>query len=198
MMYVFEFDAVGQGSLYFGRKPQSEKASDETHAQHEERTWREKMYTNERGEVVLQPFALKLALVSAGKWLSMGIPGEGKKKYTTRFRQGVRVINWLEVVDSNGRPHLADEVACEKLFLEQRAKTRVDRIFPRIDDWVVKCSGVVLDDIISEEVLEKHLVAAGQFVGFGSLRVENGGSAGSFLIDGLKTQTITLDEMVAV
>jgi len=67
----------------------------------------------------------------------------------------------------------------------------VPRIFPTAHDWRVLGAGLyVYDGKIDEETLMEHLVCFGKFVGFGSMRVENGGVNGRCLIENLTTEPL--------
>jgi len=60
------------------------------------------------------------------------------------------------------------------------------KCFPVIPRWEGKVEIHVLDDTITSEVLEDHLVQAGQFVGVGSFRPQNRGLFGRFKLVSLK------------
>ena len=47
------------------------------------------------------------------------------------------------------------------------------KCFPLIPKWDGEVEIHVLDDTITQEDLEEHLVQAGQFIGLGSFRPEN-------------------------
>jgi len=181
---------TGIADLMFGAHVANIKRDDETHDQYEERTWQGKVRVNGDGQVYLQPFALKNALESAAKWLSMSIPGEGKKTFTKRFASGVLVAERMLLYTAAGDPITIEDVEPLKIFApsdgQRGSGRRVFRVFPLVRDWQTQAEIVVFDNKITDAVLEKHLVAAGKFIGFGSMRVENGGINGRFAVSDLK------------
>jgi len=61
------------------------------------------------------------------------------------------------------------------------------KCFPFIQaGWEVSVEYIVMDDLITEDVFKRHLEAAGQFVGVGRFRPENGGFYGRFEIVSVK------------
>ena len=172
--------------LCFGKHVSEPKKSEETHAQFEQRTWQQKVNRTKDGQCFMQPFALKNCLESAAKWLSMGIPGEGKKTFTKRFASGVLIADKMLLSDPSGKLITIEDVEPVTLFVPSDGKRgsgrRVERIFPIIHEWHTSIDIIVLDDKVSLAVLQKHLEACGQFIGLGSMRVENGGINGRFLI----------------
>ena len=60
------------------------------------------------------------------------------------------------------------------------------RCFPVIARWEGNLEIRVLDHTITQEVLEEHLVQAGQFIGLGSFRPENRGIYGRFKLVSLR------------
>lgn len=190
---------VGMSDLMFGTHVSIPKRDDETHDQYEERTWEHKVRVDGDGVVYIQPFALKNAFESAAKWLSMSIPGEGKKTFTKRFASGVLVAERMPLADAKGKPITIADVEPMRIFApsdgQRGSGRRVFRVFPTVHDWQTACEIIVFDNKITAAVLEKHLVAAGKFIGFGSMRVENGGINGRFAVDDLEvTET---DELAA-
>lgn len=188
-IYRAVFSSVPGSELMFGRYVLTDKKKDETHEQHELRTWQEKIH-NADGHCFIQPFALKNALESAGKWLSMKIPGEGKKTFTDRFRKGVLVVDRMMLGAKDGSPIKVKQVESRSLFVPSDGKRggsrRVFRIFPTISEWSTEILIHVMDGKIDESVLRDHLECVGSFVGFGSMRVENGGINGRFSVDSLE------------
>jgi hypothetical protein len=182
-MKTFTITINGVSDFMFGKKAVSKKGTNETHDQYEDRVWKEQIH-QANGECFIQPFAFKNALESAARWLSMGIPGEGKKTYTKRFASGVLVVDRMLLLNTKGKAVKVDDVEPVRIFAPSDGKRgsgkRVWRIFPTVHDWNTVAVIHVLDDKITEEVLAAHVKAAGQFIGLGSMRVENGGINGRF------------------
>ena len=182
-MKTYTVEINGVSDFMFGKHPHSKKQSNETHDQYTERVWREQVH-HHNGECFIQPFAFKNALESAARWLSMGIPGEGKKTFTKRFQSGVIIVDRMMLMSGKGRAITIDDVEPVWIFAPSDGKRgsgkRVWRIFPTVHEWKTTVKVVVLDDKIDKDVLEAHCEAAGSFVGLGSMRVENSGINGRF------------------
>jgi len=154
------------------------KLDRETSEAHEERTWREKCHSDKNGNVIIPPMAFKMALDAAAKMLGMQIPGRGKATYTKFFSSGVLVM------DGPVLPLLKADVPFDRIHANadgvRGSGKRVWRNFPRIDEWSAKVQFHVLADEVTKDVFEEHLRQAGQFVGIGRFRPQNGGYYGRF------------------
>ena len=188
MMYTATARFRGLSALMYGKHVDVPKKDDETHDAYEERTWREKVHQEKDGNIFLQPFALKNCLEAAAKWLSMKIPGEGRKTFTARITSGILVTEDLPISGSDWKRINIDAVEPITLFVPSDGRRgspkRVPRIFPMVArGWVADAEITVFDNKISPEVLEKHLKASGKFIGFGAMRVGNGGINGRFAVE---------------
>lgn len=156
------------------------KTRDETHDEHEERTWRERAHTDAEGIVFIPPMALKNCLAEAAKYKSIQIPGKGKATYTKHFEAGIMVLDPVSLGVS------IDDVRRNKIFVPSDGRRggghRVWKSFPTIDQWKATARIYVLDDVIDEEVFRQHLEDAGQFIGIGSFRPRNNGFFGRFRV----------------
>lgn len=144
----------------------------------EKRTWRERMNTDENGEVVIPPMAFKNALSEAAKYLSVKIEGKGKSTYTKHFEAGVLVTAPVPLGIKK------EDVPGEWLFVPSNGQRggakRVLRCFPLISKWRAKVTFFILDDTVTPDVFEYHLKQAGQFIGIGRFRPRNNGYYGRF------------------
>lgn len=160
----------------------SVKTNQETHDQFDQRTWQEKVRRDDQGRVYWPHFAIKNALEESGKFLSMKIPGEGKKTFTDRFRKGILVVTPMYLQLHNGRQVTIDDIVPERLFVPSDGKRgsgkRVMRTFPSLPKWQGTAEIHIADPKITDEVLIEHLETVGQFIGFGSMRIGNGGVNG--------------------
>ena len=151
---------------------------------YEERTWRERLHTDENGNVFIPPMAFKNCLSEVAKFLGEQIPGKGKSTYTKHFEAGLLVMDPVKLPDKK------DEVQGEWLFVPADGKRgsgkRVKKCFPVIAEWVADVTIYVLDETITEEVLRKHLIEAGSFIGIGRFRPRNNGFYGRFTLVSLK------------
>lgn len=190
-MRVAKVSFESKADLFFGRHIAEKKQPKETHEQFEDRTWAGRINVNNDGVLVIPHFALKNGLESAGKWLGMPIPGEGKKNFTKRFASGTMVSVPLELQDPNTGEFLTvDDIKKTTMFVpsdgQRGGKKRVIKHFPRVERWKASAEILVLDDKIDERVMLEHLEAIGNFIGFGSMRVENGGINGRFDVTSLE------------
>lgn len=177
-----KFVSQDGSELFFGKAVSTPKTSAEDFEQYDERTWQEKVHCDDSGRVYWPNFAIKNALEEAGKFLSMKIPGEGQKTYTDRFRKGVIVPQQMYLFRRDGKPVTMDDVKRKSLFVPSDGKRgsgkRVTRIFPYLDKWQGEAMICVADPKLTDHVLSQHLAVVGQFVGFGSMRIGNGGVNG--------------------
>ncbi len=193
-MLLCKCKLIGISDLMFGQHVPEPKKDDETHDQREERTWQQKVRVTKDGQCYVQPFALKNCLESAAKWLAMKIPGEGQKTYTKRFTSGILVTEKLLLTDGNGKVLTIKDVDPVRIFAPSDGKRggpkRVFRIFPTVYSWATAVEIHVFDNKIIEGVMLRHLDAAGKFIGFGSMRVENGGINGRFRVEDFEVNEI--------
>jgi len=185
-MFDVSFEVEGVSDLMFGQAVRTPKQDNETHEQHEERTWQEKVRLTKEGQCYLNPFAVTNSLVSAGEWLKRKVPGEQRATFTKRFRQGVRPGGNVLLFKKDGTPCTMEDIEPIPLFVPSDGKhggaKRVIRIFPTLHEWVAKGSLYVFDGKITEEVFRDHLICVGQYVGWGAMRVANQGINGAFSV----------------
>jgi hypothetical protein len=172
---------ISFGRYYAQDVPKKDK---EGYGDYEERTWRNRLHVGEDGSVFIPPFAFKNCLDSAAKYLGMQIPGRGKATYTKHFVSGVLVMDPLIL------PLKKAEVKGEWRYVPgdgmPGGSKRVMKCFPVIPKWEGTVDIQVLDDTVTSDVLEEHLVQAGQFIGVGSFRPQNRGIYGRFKLVSLK------------
>jgi hypothetical protein len=186
-MKAYTVKLQGTTPMLFGRQYVLPKLQKESSAEYEERTWRERMHTNDRGEVVLNPLSLKNCLRDAAKYLGESIPGKGKSTYTKHFKSGVMVFNAIEVKDTQGNSIRQADVQPLLLNVPSDGMTggtkRVPKFFPQVKEgWQGAVEISVLDETITLDVLKRHLTEAGNFIGLGAMRVANGGISGRFKV----------------
>lgn len=162
----------------------TEKLNRELSEDYEARTWRNRLHTTKDSHVFIPPMAFKNALSEAAKFMSIQIPGKGKSTYTKHFEAGILVLEALVL------PIQKDEVDGETLFVPADGKrggsTRVKKTFPVIHHWEGDVTFHILDEIITQDAFERHLTAAGQFIGIGRFRPRNNGIYGRFKINRLE------------
>jgi hypothetical protein len=163
-----------------------EKFDRELPKDYETRTWRERQHYDSEGRVFIPPMAIKNCLAEAAKFLSIQIPGKGKATYTKHFEAGTLVTEPLLLVAPSGKFVHKDEVEGQWLFVDSGGKrggsNRVDRCFPVVPQWTASGQVIVLDEIITEDVMKEHLEKAGAFIGIGRFRPRNNGFYGRFKV----------------
>jgi hypothetical protein len=183
--------------MFFGAPVMEKKRSDETHEQFEERTWRQKVHQSADGQAYIQPFALKNAIESAGKRLNMKLTG--KATYTKLLRQGIMVVQPLLLTDpatgkpikciTDGETETVARITPRPLFVPsdgvKGSGKRVMRIFPEVQAWQTEATVIVVDPRLTVEIMLAHIEECGKFIGFGSMRVENGGITGRFSVEAI-------------
>ena len=94
-----------------------------------------------------------------------------------------------------------DDISPVPLFVPSDGKTggskRVFRIFPTVSSWMTHGVIHVFDEKITESVLQRHWIYAGKFVGFGAMRVENGGINGRYVVKNFTCRQIDEEEIEA-
>jgi len=185
---------VGQSEYAQSKFHGTEKLPREGADDYEQRTWRERAHYDAEGNVKIPALAFKKCIAEAAKYLSLQIPGKGKATYTKNFQSGILVVQDVPVA-YNGKPvtmSMLDEPKSgfygKRMFVPADGVAgsgkRVHRIHPVIDvGWTAEFEFLILDDIITQDVFQKHLEIAGMLIGVGAFRVRNGGIMGRFQAD---------------
>jgi hypothetical protein len=172
-------------SPYSPSKRVGERKPKEDWRSYEERICKDRVHINAGGHVFIPPMAFKRSLETAAKFLRKRIPGKDRSEYGKHFIAGVLVPNGLVLKET------IEEVNFEWLFLSSRGKrgqTDVEKCEPFIAEWAGDVQYYILDDTITPEVFEEHLREAGNFIGIGRFRPENGGFYGRYQVQEVKWQ----------
>jgi hypothetical protein len=163
------------------------KLNKESSSDYEERTWRDRMHTDEKGCIFIPPMQFKNCLSDAAKYLSIQIPGKGKTTYTKHFEAGVLVVKGFSLGIKK------QDVPGEWYFVPADGRRgsgkRVKKCFPVFQSWKGDVEFIILDDTITEEIFRYHLEQAGSFIGIGRFRPRNNGFYGRFMVEDLICQT---------
>lgn len=155
----------------------------ELKADYEKRTWRERLHVNSDGYVYIPAMAFKNCIAEAAKYMSIQIKGKGKATYTKHFESGI-IVDKDAVLDIK-----KDDVDCEKLFVPsdgvRGSGKRVIKYFPVIRQWKADVHFIIADQIITEEVFQEHLEAAGLLIGIGRFRPRRNGYYGRFAVENI-------------
>lgn len=181
---VVELESVSP--ILFGRKYDREvpKNDKELHDDYEQRTWRYRCHVNKAENVIIPPLMIKNCVASGAKRCNMKIPGQRNATYTKNFLSGILVLEPIVL------PIRRDSVQGLTLSVpvggDRGGGKRVDRTFPIVEEWKGEVEFTILDEIITEDVFRYVLEQSGAFVGFGAMRVQNGGITGRFRVNKLE------------
>jgi hypothetical protein len=164
-------------------EPRGEKESPEDH---DRRTWRLKAHIDpETQEVVMPAMGLKMAIAEAAKRLSIKIPGKRNATFSKNILSGVLVTGDIGL-GLNIKDVREEVVYCNADGVRGSGK-RVHRRFPMIPNgWKGTATIAIIDDEIPEEVVERCLREAGNLIGIGRFRPQNGGFLGRFEVKSIK------------
>ncbi|MCP4539863.1 MAG: hypothetical protein GY832_22215 [Chloroflexi bacterium] len=159
-----------------------EKIGNETPTQYQDRTWIHRAHINDDDMVTIPAQAIKKALVSACRYSSEQIPGQGKKTWTKKFEAAV-IVPGYEIELSQTKA----DIVMLPLYVPTNGQAghgkRVWKKFPTLSKWDCTATVLILDNIIPNDVFLSMLDKAGRFIGIGSWRPENGGENGRFTFD---------------
>jgi len=150
------------------------------------RCWRERMHISKDGNVYIPEMAFKNCLDSAAGKLGMKVKGKNRATYKKVFEAGIMIVHPVQLDIK------AEDVPPERVFVNSNGQrgggTRVWRTFPLIEQWSGDLQIVVIDQLITEEVLREHLECAGLLIGIGRFRPENRGFYGRFKLKSLREE----------
>ncbi len=154
--------------------------------EYDERTWLEKAHWDAEGHLYVPAMSVKMALDAVAAYLGEKIPGRGNHTYSKHLRSGVLVLNNLPVF-VNGQPVTRENVLQVGINAHSDGKRgsgkRVWRRFPQINPpWSARGSIMVVDHTVDPGLLQRYLSDAGNYIGIGRFRPENGGINGRFVV----------------
>ena len=172
------------------------KLDRESHEDHDERTWRDKCTTNDKGEVCVPAMAFKQALDTIAWKLGEKVPGRKGATYKSFFASGLFCNGDAPLINGTGKP-LTKKDAVMRLISANSdgvrgGGKRVPRRFPEFPSYKGVVEFTIIDDIITESVFEHHMKAAGMIVGIGRFRPGNGGTNGRFRVTDIKWEKLEL------
>jgi len=179
----YDVEIEGIGTIGFGRRYRTPASGSKAISERNDKCWKERMWIDDNSdEIIFNPLGLKNCLATAAKKKGMKVPGLGQSKFGNVFKSGLHVFEPVRfgVKSSKARKEILD------LPVPNNAGSRQPTLFPVLDKWTAKASIEVVDENITEDILKTHLVHAGNVVGLGALRVENGGIWGRFKVKSLK------------
>lgn len=160
------------------------KLDREDYNDYDRRTWREHCTVNTEGIVCIPAMAFKQCIDTAAYKLGMKIPGRRGATYKSFFASGFLCDH--DVPIANGKPLTKDAAELVAIWADSQGKrggsSRVQRRFPSFAKYSGEPEFTILDDLITADIFETHLRAAGILVGLGRFRAENGGTNGRFRV----------------
>lgn len=170
----------------------SERRKSESGREWEERIWHERIHVSPDGNAFIPPMAFKKSFAIAAKHLSIRIVGKGQATYSKFFDSAVFVprgmIYATDVVDADGNwtAALGTTVKGEWLFVPaQPSKPKAGRVwkkYPYVEHWCGPLEVTVASEEIPADVFLDVVEYAGNCIGVGRFRPENGGYYGRFRV----------------
>jgi len=162
------------------RKHAEEKGEKESHADFEQRTWREKAHYTDDGHVLIPPESFSFAIKAMASRLRIRIPGKGQSEYGKLFTAGILITDGL--VCKETRETVASFTGSMNADGKRGSGKRVDRTFPVVPKWGGVLEIYILDDEIPKDVFERVLHECGKLNGVGRYRPAQGGTNGRFKV----------------
>lgn len=154
-----------------------------TYDEWEEKIWQKKAHYDREGFVVVPLMGFKKAIASAARLTPRKMTG--RKTFNDAFKTSILLTEPLRL------PLTAMDLRSEAFLCSSTGDSRgvggrVMRRFPMIDDWGGKLTFYVTMPEIPERIFETYLAEAGQFIGVGRFRPENGGVNGRFRVNAVR------------
>jgi len=168
----------GTSPLIQSKRHFVEKPPGVTDEEHDLNTVREKVHYNKDGMCVLSQQALTKCIQESSAHLALKV--KGNQPYKRHFRAGIAIDHSPSIGVHRDDVEVV-RILCNPQGNDKGGK-QIVRNFPQISKWSATFKIHVLDDVIGNTILEKHLDAAGKFIGMGSFRPQNGGCNGRFKV----------------
>jgi hypothetical protein len=154
----------------------------ESHEDYDARTWRNHCTTNREGIVCIPAMANKQCIDTAAYKLGEKVPGRRGATFKTFFASGFFCD--ADAPISNGKPLKPEDADMVIISANPGGKRggqgRVPRRFPEFKKYAAIIPFTIIDDLLTQQIFEQHVKAAGMIVGIGRFRPENGGTNGRF------------------
>jgi hypothetical protein len=191
---IVTFENIPGSPYSQSAKQTTAKLDRETHDDYDTRTWRDKCTTNEEGQVCIPAMAFKQAIDTAAYKLGLKVEGRRGATFKGFFSSGFFCEGDAPIANGKALTKADAEMVLISANADGKRGSgkRVPRRFPQFSKYHGNAAFVITDDIITEEVFETHLRAAGMIVGIGRFRPENGGLNGRFRIAKTKWEDFRL------
>lgn len=190
---MIDFKLHGISPISFSKVIQSTKTKGETDDAFEQRTWKERIHQDDKGQVVLPGVNLKNCLADCAVYFGEKIKGKGMRTWTKHFEAGIMIVDAMPMFDDAQKPVMAKDVPGERLWLNSDGQRgggkRVWRTYPYVVQWNVSGIIHVFDPTFDGQLgkIKEYLEHAGQFVGLGRWRPRNRGMYGRFEVVSFKS-----------
>lgn len=174
---------------------EAEMLERESHNDYEKRTWQQKCTLTQEGQVAIPAMGIKQCLDSTAYKLGEKVPNRRGATFKNFFLGGM--LTEFDVPIFHGkRPLMVKDavpktISCNVDGVRGSGK-RVPRTFPHFFDWNAVAQILITDNIITQEVFERHMAVAGFIVGVGRFRAEKGGTNGRFTVAKIEWQEVKL------
>ena len=197
-MKKITFTLRGASPLSWSKVIDVQKETGEASDAFEQRIWRLRFHTDEKGNIVIPGNAIKGALEKVAAYLGETVPGKGKATYTKHYCAGLLVPDAIPIgVHISGAkaegvypPCHIDSVKSERVYVPSDGKPggakRVWKTFPFVPaGWEGTGVIYVLDPLLESctDTIRRHLEHAGKFIGLGRFRPINRGFYGRFTVE---------------
>lgn len=187
-MYRAIVTIKGTAPLSQSRQHYSEKLDGESHQEYDDRTWREKCNYDSEGIVFVPAMAFKQAVDNAAKRLAIPDPDNRRASLTKYFVSDVICESNLSIgVRKDDMPSIRISANVDG---RRGSGARVPRMLPQIQEWSGRTSFLVMEEKIKQDMFQKVLQTAGQSIGVGQFRPENGGLNGRFEIAEIRFEQV--------
>jgi hypothetical protein len=177
-MYRAIVTIKGTAPLSQSRQHYTEKLDGESNEDFDKRTWREKCNATGDGNIYIPAMAFKQAIDAAAKRLAIPDPDNRKANLTKYFVSDVVCEQNMAIgVHKDTVPSVTISANVDGV---RGSGKRVPRTFPQTPEWGGRVPFLVMEEKIRPEIFEKVLKAAGQSIGVGQFRPQNGGLNGRF------------------
>jgi len=173
-----------QTPITFGKHHQTPPLEKELPDAYERRTWRERAHYTADGFVKIPGNMIANCIRESAKFLSLQIPGKGKSTYTKHIDAGIIIYDDIKTTvhknDLQGDPVFVPSGG------DPGGSRRVPKIFPIVNEWQGQIDILIVDEIITPNVLETVIKNAGLLIGLGTWRPRNRGMNGRFDLVSMK------------
>ena len=183
-MPIVKCSIKGMGSLYYGKRFQTEKGDDERDDVFEEKHWMERAHYDSNGGCFIPANAFKFMMMSAAARMKMSIPGDKRATFSKIMESGISVIKDCPIGVN------AEDLYKHTLFVPSDGRRggtrRVPKHFPVAKEWTAEPEFLIIHPFLTEEIFIKHLRYAGIFIGLMTYRPERGHDNGRFTVESWK------------